>query len=496
MKKNINIVLLGLFILIASGCEKFLEVEDYLILPAAQVSIANVMAADYGIIGSFWSQHWAQNNTSSQYKTYETYTLSSNANVIDRSYRELYYGGLADNEIILRRAKEEENWGTYLIAATLKAYTFQYLVDLYDNVPYTEAFNGDDYQFNPAIDNGEDVYDAIYTLLDEALSKDLSGFVVSRYEDFDLFFGADIDEWINFANTVKLRILLRQYYADPTYVEGELVTLLSEGTFLDRDVQLTNFDESDSKSNPVFETDQLQLNTKNNIKANATFTSFLRANDDTRMQILFDSINDDLIGMITGSYEEPSTHFIAPDEVASPIFTQTMPVNITTRAETELLLAEAYLRIGDDANAKMHYDVGVTSSFARMGAKLGDLITTGKYTFKSDTTDEAKLESIIMQKWIDAAEGARGIESFIEHVRTGYPKESEVSSSIDPGIESELPAEYVPGTLVYSKKGASGGRFPVRFPYPDSELNYNSNAAAYKSLADLDVMLTKVWWNK
>jgi len=53
----------------------------------------------------------------------------------------------------------------------------------------------------------------------------------------------------------------------------------------------------------------------------------------------------------------------------------------------------------------------------------------------------------------------------------------------------------VPGTLIYSKKGTTGGKFPVRFPYPDSELKFNSNASAYKNLKDADVMQTNVWWN-
>jgi hypothetical protein len=50
--------------------------------------------------------------------------------------------------------------------------------------------------------------------------------------------------------------------------------------------------------------------------------------------------------------------------------------------------------------------------------------------------------------------------------------------------------------LIYSKKGASNGKFPVRLPYADSELNYNINAAAYKDLPDATVIQTKVWWNQ
>lgn len=497
-------LLLSLLIFLLPSCEKFLDVntdpnnpsavEDYLLLPASQVSVASVYSADYGLLGSFWAQHWAQNNTSSQYKTFETYTIASNDNAINSSYRELYFGGLADNEIIHLQAKAEENWGLYLMTSTLKAYGFQYLVDLYDNVPYTEAFKGEEGLFNPKIDNGADIYAAIYTLLNEALSKDLSGFTSVRYSKYDLLCGADMDKWVQFANTLKLRILLRQYNKNTSYARTEIDNLLKNGVFLKSDVQFTNFENADSKSNPMYESDQRQLNTTNNIRGCATFLSYLNANVDTRRDKMFQkigTINGGYTGMIPGSYEVPTTTFNAETVTTRPIQTATMPINLMTVAEAELLQAEAYLRLGKPAEAKQHYEAGVASSFTRMGASIGTLLT-GVYAFPA-TDANAQLEAIIMQKWVDAADGQRGIEAFIEQVRTGIPKKSAISDQIPAGYS--LPETYVPGTLIYSKKGTTGGKYPVRFPYPQCEMNYNSNAAAYKDLKDADVIQTKVWWN-
>ncbi len=508
-----KIFLFSLLLIVFASCDDFLDVnenpnyplavDDYLVLPAAQASIANVMSADYGLLGGFWSQHWAQNNTSSQYKSYETYAMSSNANVVNRSYRELFIGGLSDNEIILRNAESGENWGLYLIAATMKAYTYQYLVDLYDNVPYTEAFNGEDGLFNPKIDKGEDVYDSIYSLLNTALSKDYSSFSSTVYHDYDLFFEADLDYWQEFANSIKLRILLRRYDANPTYVEAELTSLLATGAFLSEDVALTNFADEDSKTNPLYESDQKQLNTTNNIRANATMVSYLDENKDSRLEALFTVVGGDILGMVTGSYEVPSTEFEGPKVISQPVLTWDMPANLMTVAETEFLLAEANLRLGNVEDAKTHYENGVNSSFDRIGAEVGILLVddsdpenviAGKYAFPENGTFDDQLKAIIMQKWVDCAEGQRGIESFIEQVRTGYPEVSTVSDQVQVGYE--LPNEYVPGTLIYSKKGSTGGKFPQRLPYADAELNYNSNAKAYKDLADQDVMLSNVWWKQ
>jgi len=503
MKKLVAIISL---VLLFSSCDKFLDinenpnyptdVSDELLLTSSIAAVTNVYAADWGLIGSFWSQHWAQNNTSSQYKIYESYSISSNTNVIERSYLTMYVDGLSDNEIFLKKVEANENWGGYLMGAVIKAYGFQYLVDMYGNIPYTEAFLGSE-KLNPVIDKGDKVYEAIYTLLKTGLSKDVSKFVPENYELNDIIFGGNIDDWAAFGQSLRLRILLRQFDANTTFATAEITKLLADMEaeniyLLDKEAAVTNFEDADSKSNPLYESDQRQLNTTNNLKACATLTSYLQANVDTRIASLFRLVAGNYYGLVPGSYDVPSTEFEAPTLIASPILTPTMPVYWMTYAESELLIAEAWLRLGNVEMAKTHYENGVTASFDRMGAEIGDLLA-GAYAFPT-TGFNNQLKAIIMQKWVDAADGGRGIESHIERVRTGYPEESAISNQIQEGYV--LPNNYIPGTLIYSKKGTTGGILPRRFPYPDSELNFNSNAAEYKALSDADVILQKVWWKK
>ena len=501
MKKLIIILSTVLFL---SSCDKFLDinenpnyptdVSDELLLTSSIASVTNVYCADWGLIGSFWSQHWAQNNTSSQYKIYESYAISSNTNVIERSYRAMFVDGLSDNEIFLKKVEENENWGAYLMGAVIKAYGFQYLVDLYGNVPYSEAFLGAE-KLNPVIDKGETIYADIYDLLVDALSKDFNAFVPELYETNDIIFEGHLDDWMAFANSLRLRILLRQYDANSSFANTEISKLISDMEagnifLLDKDVAVTNFEDADSKSNPLYESDQRQLNTTNNIKACATFISYLQANSDSRLETLFTPVDGSYYGMVPGSYNVPSSEFEAPKLIASPVIEPTMPVYWMTYAESELLIAEAYLRLGNTEKAQEYYESGVTESFARMGAEIGELLN-GAYAFPTNGFND-QLKAIIMQKWVDAADGGRGIESHIERIRTGYPEESTISDQIAEGYE--LPGNYIPGTLIYSKKGTTGGILPRRFPYADSELNFNSNAAEYKTLSDADVILQYVWW--
>ncbi len=500
--KKLSIILS--LVLLLSSCDNFLDinenpnyptdVSDELLLTSSIAAVTNVWAADWGLIGSFWSQHWAQNNTSSQYKIYESYAISSNTNVIDRSYRAMFVDGLSDNEIFLKKVEANENWGAYLMGAIIKAYGFQYLVDMYGNVPYTEAFLGSE-KLNPVIDSGEDVYAAIYALLVDALDKDFSSFVPELYEANDIIFEGEIEDWKAFANSLRLRILLRQFDANSSFATTEITNLIADMEaeniyLLDKDVAVTNFEDADSKSNPLYESDQRQLNTTNNLKACATFTSYLEENGDTRIESLFVPVAGNFYGLVPGSYNVPSTEFEAPNLIASPVLEPEMPVYWMTYAESELLIAEAYLRLGNTTKAQEFYESGVAASFDRMGADIGDLLS-GAYAFPS-TGFQEQLKAIIMQKWVDAADGGRGLESHIERVRTGYPEESAISDQIAEGYT--LPDNYIPGTLIYSKKGTTGGILPRRFPYADSELNFNSNAAEYKALSDADVILQKVWW--
>ena len=52
------------------------------------------------------------------------------------------------------------------------------LVDMFGDVPYTEALQGSD-NFNPAVTPSEDIYDAIEGLLDAAIASKSQSFLTN-----------------------------------------------------------------------------------------------------------------------------------------------------------------------------------------------------------------------------------------------------------------------------------------------------------------------------
>ena len=94
----------------------------------------------------------------------------------------------------------------------MKAYIFQQLVDLYGNIPFSDALKGAG-SLAPAFDEQKTIYENLILLLDEGI-KDLkeNAFDATTSSADIVFKGgtAGTTNWVRFANSLKLRILIRQ----------------------------------------------------------------------------------------------------------------------------------------------------------------------------------------------------------------------------------------------------------------------------------------------
>ena len=80
------------------------------------------------------------------------------------------YDNIEDYDFVEKKKGVEQGNGFYrAIGMFMKAYNFQTLVDLYNNVPYTQALQGTSVS-NPAYDNGRAIYDDIAKRMDTAIS--------------------------------------------------------------------------------------------------------------------------------------------------------------------------------------------------------------------------------------------------------------------------------------------------------------------------------------
>ncbi|SFS69859.1 SusD/RagB family nutrient-binding outer membrane lipoprotein [Lutibacter maritimus] len=433
-------------------------------LPACIAGVAGAQGAELAIIGGIWSQFYTQSPSANQYRTVDSYQIGSST-LIARGPWHNMYDALGDIRNIKRNALTQENWKYFLIASVLECYSSQILADTYDQIPYTEA--NDLTNFQPAFNTGEEVYDLMIADLDAALSKDLSASKGSSPADDDFVFNGDMTKWVQFGNTLKLRILLRQVNARPSVASGAG----SLSNFLSEDASMHNFADLPSNSNPLYESDRRQLNVASNLRASTTMYSYLNENGDDRLNKYYGVGNP----LNQGDYQSLD----APTSISIVNLSATTPVYFISTEESLFLQAEANLRYNSGANTKVLYDAAVLANFSKWGLDGSQYISSGGvYEFPSAGTFEEKLEAIITQKWIASFPG-NGFESFFEHNRTGYPVESSVP---------QTSGAYVPGQWTYSVNGATNGAFPQRLEWPSTEVVRNANTP------DVISLTTPVWW--
>lgn len=488
MKKIFAFLVAGLLLL--SGCESWLDINNppgsptsadaELVLPVATLSVGAQVGGYYNLLGGFWSQYWAQSSAANQYKYIDSYTINSTD--FSGQWTELYAGALNDFAYILDEANANEDWSIVLMATVMKCYTYQILVDLYDQVPYSQASSGaSDGNFNPEFDNGQDIYDDLIVQLDSALAKDYK--ITERTMPTDYLFEGNMDSWEAFANTLKLKIFMRQSEARSAVAQAGIQALYNDGaTFLTMDAGLDIFEDEKFKDNPLYASNVRNLNVGTNLRASATFYNYLSTNFDPRFDVHFPT-GASTIPMPQGGFNISSTVVDPTTFCVFELYPLT-PVDFISTAESYFLQAEAVARgwgTGDDQEL---YEMGVTAAFANHNLAPGNLLT-GAYAYPAGTLAQ-NLEAIIMQKWISLA-GYNGIEAFFETNRTGIPGISTI-----PAWESDaLNPAFLGGAFTYSLEGITGGLFPKRLLVPQRERSTNVNVPD-----DLKtkVVTDEVWW--
>lgn len=116
-----------------------------------------------------------------------------------------YAGVLADTQVIINNGTESQLFEHVAVAKILQSYVISSLVDMFGDIPYSEAiqFTGN---LNPNLDDDEQVYAAALTLLNEAVEDLGKTSVKSLTGDDDIFYGGNTSNWMKLANTLKLRI--------------------------------------------------------------------------------------------------------------------------------------------------------------------------------------------------------------------------------------------------------------------------------------------------
>jgi len=489
----------------ASSCKKYLDVNKdpnvlrnptvSVLLPTSEVYIANAMGIDMEINGSIWGQYWTQNPNSSQYRQLEQYQPT--ADVYDYPWANLYIAG--EDLFQLDKLAASQNKKQYMaIDILLRAYLFQVLTDAFGDVPFTEALKGqseDGGITSPHYDPQQLIYKGILAYIDRADSL-INVNDASTPGTDDLIYGGNMGQWQKFANTLRLRVLMRLSEKDPGTAQAGIAALYASGAaFLGNgDDAQVNFTTTAGSRNPLY-TQEVQLGNTQNVVGSRTCIDSMNSNNDYRAYVFYEPLANGLVvGITQGNYSQPAnpgTYSIPSQYVgadANNSVSATAPVKLITGYESLFLQAEAIARGWATGNDDSLFYQGIQASFEDYNSAFNDVIGLSADAslfvyINGDTTTtpvtppgywtqypvggsiQNKVRFIITQKWF-AMCGNEGFEAWTEWRRTGYPD-----------------------FFVFSKNSIIGNVFPRRFIYPNTSLTTNLNFPGVKSVT------TKVWWD-
>lgn len=450
-------------------------------LPAALSGTANLMYS--GAVNSLnqgqggnndiinnWMGYWTQSGGFTPSNTYVLYQLTSGTG---SGNWDVAFNNLSNYNAMLTTAGTNPLYANYrAVGMIMTALVYQRIVDLYDKAPYVGALV-QNAQFSYKYSNGDVIYKAITAKIDSAVAIIGNNTGASDLGSADIVFNGDMSLWVKFANTLKLKILLRQTEQSANGSLGDAGVKAALASYKTTDFLGAGEDAianpgyssaADSKENPLY-LDVVAISTggpginQKYFRANAYAVKFYQAHNDPRDAYYYYPNAAGIIkGRVYGSSDGTEANSVisaisAFGKNSSGDYNDaTVGSPIIAATESLFLQAEAIQRGYLAGNLTTTYNSAVSESFRLIGA---DPAAAATYTAQADqltniAVSTNKLNTIITQKWA-ALNGIDVVESYSDYRRLGIPK---VPISIYPGV-----------TVTH---------IPFRLPYPTSELNYNS----------------------
>jgi hypothetical protein len=220
MKKTLFLSIATIVLLFASSCKKYLDINKNpnaatsttpeALLPQAITYTAAIVSSynDYGAeLGGFAANAGGYGGFGSNW----TYDFGPN------DYSGLWsasFDCLNDLQVILNLSAGDSAHAYYnAFARIMKVYNYEMLVDAYNSVPYSAALQGVP-DLTPKYDDAKTIYPALALQLDSAIAT-IEGPAAADQNEIalnsgtDPMFAGNATLWIQFANTLKLRLIVR-----------------------------------------------------------------------------------------------------------------------------------------------------------------------------------------------------------------------------------------------------------------------------------------------
>jgi hypothetical protein len=413
------------------------------------------------------------------------------------------YNTLFDLEQVKIRALQVGDKGLAGAAITLRAQLFQNLVDVYGNIPYSKAFQSD-ISTQPAYDKAEDIYKALQISLDEAVNYfNQTPTALSAFKTADKINAGNIAKWRRYANTLKLRLIVRQSEVS-TFVNipNEITKIFSNGGILGTGESIrvqVGYLNDVSKQMPFYGNYILTTagQDPNAVRANDYFVNLLRVNNDPRLSQMFrlpasgTTVRGSILGAPVNSAANPASN---PTSAQSSKYGVGYALDATesqwifTSVESQFLLAEAVARGWvTTLTPDVAYENAVKESFIFF--KVPNAVSAAssylssqpiaQWSTVASATTLQKARFIALQKYIGLC-GLDPIELWGDYRR----------------LNLTLPSVNVPSypglTNISVSTSKISNFIPLRIKYPQTE--YTANGPNVQAQGDPNIFTSKIFW--
>ena len=395
------------------------------------------------------------------------------------------------------------------IAKIWKVQVYHRMTDYWGPIIYSEFGNG---QTTVGYDTQESIYKNFFVTLDEAVAVLKQNAGGSAFAAHDQLFSGDVDKWLTFANSLRLRLAMRVKYVEPGLSKTEAEKAVADGVMMSNEDN-ANLETTINSRNPYW-----TITDWGEFRMSAAMESYLVGYEDPRVGDYFSpATNGDDDG--DGFPYEGLRNGLAKVDINGPVLNAEYsdmaplylnegrggppagaPIDVMSSSEVYFLRAEGALENwAMGGTAEELYNKGIEMSLTEQtGASAAEIasyisstqtpkapqdpygsppVATIPVAFMAAGTQEQKLEQIITQKWL--ALYPDGWEAWTEVRRTGYPR-------LYPRLNSEntdVPADQL----------------MRRVTFVDSEFSNNAeavNAAAqFPELVGGDKNSTRLWWD-
>ncbi len=499
LNKNIKTGIATGLVLLASSCSGFLDINkdpnnladsqvtSTYLLPTTQVGTAFLVGNHLNLLQTCWMQH--SSGTGTQTQQYDIFNVFPADGEVNTVWTLAYAQVLPDLNAIIRKSTAVEDFQHVGMAQVLKVYIFSLLTDAFGDIPFKEASLGA--FVKPKYDTQEAIYAQLLLDIDGAIANLAKSNKLIPAASGDIIFAGNVTNWRRVAKSIKLKLLVQQ--RNKKQDVAAINALIAENDFIASNNANFNvgFGFAANAFHPLYQYNYISRPL--DLGISTRFLDSMRVNNDPRIASYFtytafnvSTNTPSYVAIDNGTVAQgPSTRsrwgryltnvVQAAPSAATPAPTANTPVRMITKSMVNFWLAEAALTMGvGGAGADVTYfrqalqdQMDDVRTFCAITdpAPFTAYINARVAAYSALTNTEAKLNLLIREKWISLAGNA--FESYNDFRRTGYPRLA-------------LP------------QNPTLAQFPSSYPYPQDEINNNSDNVP----ANAQNLLDKVWWAK